>query len=232
MLAKIPALSATQMRDIDRIAEEEFHLGLLQMMENAGRNLAQLALQRFAPRTCVVLAGNGGNGGGGLAAARHLLNRGAEVRVVLATKADDLSPAAAKQLEILRHMAAPIDGEPSTADLVIDALIGYGLTGAPHGRAADLIRWSEVQSSPVLSLDTPSGLDVTTGDAFEPCVSATATMTLALPKRGLLSAPQFVGELWLADVSIPRAAYERIGVHVPQLFVGDTLAQLDPDDVE
>ena len=232
MTAKIPALTATQTRDIDRIAEEEFHLGLLQVTENAGRNLAQLALQRFAPGRCLVLAGNGGNGGGGLAAARHLMNRGAEVHVVLATKVDDLAPLAAKQLDILRHMGAPIDTEPSSADLVIDALIGYGLVGAPHGRAAELIRWTDVPDSPVLSLDTPSGLDVTTGDAFEPCVSATVTMTLALPKRGLLSAMQFVGELWLADVSIPRAAYERIGVHVPELFASDTLVQLDPDDVE
>ena len=232
MTTKIPSVTATQMRDIDRIAEEEFHLGLLQMMENAGRNLAQLAMQRFAPSSILVLAGNGGNGAGGLAAMRHLLNRGAEVRVVLATKVDDLSPAAAKQLDILRHIRAPIDNEPSAADLVIDALIGYGLTGAPHGRAAELIRWTEVPESPVLSLDTPSGLEVTTGDAFEPCVSATATMTLGLPKRGLLSASQFVGELWLADVSIPRAAYERIGVHVPQLFARDTLVRLDPDDVE
>ena len=220
------------MRDIDRIADEEFHLGLLQMMENAGRNLAQLALQLFAPSSILVLAGSGGNGGGGLAAARHLLNRGAEVRVVLATKPDDLSPAAAKQLDILRHMDAPIDSEPSAADLVIDALIGYRLIGAPHGRAAELIRWSEVPGNPVLSLDTPSGLDVTTGDAFDPCVSATATMTLALPKRGLLNAPRFVGELWLADVSIPRAAYKRIGVHVPEVFVGDSLVRLDPADVE
>ena len=232
MTAKIPALTATQMRDVDRIAEEGFHLGLLQMTENAGRNLAELALRRFAPARCLVLAGNGGNGAGGLAAARHLLNRGAGVHVVLATNADDLAPAAAKQLEILHHMGAPVDSEPSSADLVIDALIGYGLIGAPHGRAAELIRWTEVPGSPVLALDTPSGLDVTTGDAFEPCVSATATMTLALPKRGLLSALQFVGELWLADVSIPRAAYERIGVHVPELFARDTLVQLDPDDVE
>lgn len=232
MTAKIPSLTATQMRDVDHIAEHEFHVGLLQMMENAGRNLAQLALHRFAPSTCLVLAGNGGNGGGGLAAARHLLNRGAVVRIVLATKADDLSPATAKQLDILRHMDAPIDSEPSAAGLVIDALIGDGLTGAPHGRLAELIRWTEVPGSPVLSLDTPSGLDVTTGDAFEPCVSATATMTLALPKRGLLNALPLVGELWLADVSIPRAAYDRIGVHVPQLFAGDTLVQLDPADVE
>ena len=115
---------------------------------------------------------------------------------------------------------------------MIDALIGYGLIGAPHGRAAELIRWTEEPDAPVLALDTPSGLDVTTGDAFEPCVSATATMTLALPKRGLLNASALVGELWLADVSVPRAAYDRIGVQVPELFAGDTLVQLDPSDVE
>lgn len=220
------------MRDIDRIAETEFHLGLLQMMENAGRGLAQLALQRFAPKLCVVLAGTGGNGGGGLAAARHLMNRGVAVRVVLARKPDDLSPAAARQLEILRHMEAAVDDDPSPADLVIDALLGYGLTGAPHDRTAELIRFTELDDTPVLSLDTPSGLDVTTGDAFDPCVSATATMALALPKRGLLNALEFVGELWLADISIPALVYERIGVHVPQLFATDSIVRLDPDDVE
>ena len=76
-------------------------------------------------------------------------------------------------------------------------MIGYSLRGDPRGDTRDLIDWANQSGSPVLSLDTPSGLNVTTGEAANPCVSATATMTLALPKVGLLEATQ-VGELWLA----------------------------------
>jgi len=79
----IPALTASQMREVDRIMAEDLHIELVQMVENAGRSLAELALRRFRPATVTVLAGPGGNGGGGLAAARHLANRGAGVRVTL-----------------------------------------------------------------------------------------------------------------------------------------------------
>ncbi|MFW6034295.1 MAG: NAD(P)H-hydrate epimerase, partial [bacterium] len=72
----LPALTADQMREIDRIMIDELHIDLIQMMENAGRSLADLAQRRYAPADAVVLAGPGGNGGGGLVAARHLANRG------------------------------------------------------------------------------------------------------------------------------------------------------------
>ena len=79
----VPALTADQMREVDRAMVEDLHIELIQMMENAGRSLAQLAIARFAPARVTVLAGPGGNGGGGLVAARHLLNRGRTVSVVL-----------------------------------------------------------------------------------------------------------------------------------------------------
>ena len=69
-------LTATQMLEVDRIMIEDLEIELIQMMENAGRNLAQLILDRYNPDTVTVLAGSGGNGGGGLVAARHLANRG------------------------------------------------------------------------------------------------------------------------------------------------------------
>ena len=72
----LPAVTAAQMREVDRAMVEDFHIELVQMMENAGRNLADLAVRHFGPRSTVVLAGSGGNGGGGLVAARHLANRG------------------------------------------------------------------------------------------------------------------------------------------------------------
>lgn len=84
-----------------------------------------------------------------------------------------------------------------------------------------MIRWANAQTDPVLSLDTPSGLDVTTGLAADPCVAATATMTLALPKTGLLG-PEQVGQLYLADISVPRTLYERMDIDVGPVFADDS----------
>jgi NAD(P)H-hydrate epimerase len=185
---EVPALTADQMREVDRSMVEDLHIELIQMMENAGRNLAELAIRRFAPATVTVLAGPGGNGGGGLVAARHLINRGCAVSITLSSP-DSHTAVPAHQADILRQMGAVIVEQPAPADLVVDALIGYSLRGSPTGRAATLIEWANQQPGPILALDTPSGLDVTTGMAGTPHTQATATLTLALPKAGLLEAP-------------------------------------------
>ena len=222
----IPALTAQQMREVDRIMVDDLGIELMQMMENAGRNLAELALRRFQPATVVVLAGPGGNGGGGLVAARHLTNRGVAVYVALSRPADEFGGVPAHQLAILERMQVPImHGSTTDAELIIDALIGYSLRGDPRGDTRDLIDWANESQSPVLSLDTPSGLNVTTGEAATPCMQATVTMTLALPKVGLLEAPQ-VGELWLADISVPPSVYEVFGMEVGNLFAEDTIIRV------
>lgn len=222
---EIPALTADQMREVDRLMVEELHIDLVQMMENAGRNLAEVALTRFAPGSVTVLAGPGGNGGGGLVAARHLANRGCPVTVVF-SDTDALTPVPVHQADILTRMGLAAAESPRPADVVIDALIGYSLRGTPTGRAAELIGWANEQPR-VLALDVPSGLDVTTGVAASVCVSAAATLTLALPKVGLLAAPQ-VGELYLGDISVPAIVYERIGVHPPHdLFHPAQVVRLD-----
>jgi hypothetical protein len=123
-------------------------------------------------------------------------------------------------------MGIDISGEPGAADLVVDALIGYSLKGDPKGRTAELIIWANREAAPVLALDTPSGLDVTTGDPADPCVRAEATMTLALPKVGLVGAPH-VGELYLADVSVPPFVYRRFDIDVPPLFSAGRAGRVD-----
>ena len=138
---------------------------------------------------------------------------------------DDMSPVATHQLDILDRMGLrPVD-EPTAGSVFIDTLIGYSLRGDPSGRAATLIEWINAQSSPVLSLDTLSGLDVTTGVAATPSVRATATMTLALPKRGLLTAPD-VGALYLADISVPPLIYSRLGIDVGPVFREPVIVRL------
>lgn len=224
----LPAITRQQMEEVDRIMIDELHIALVQMMENAGRNLAILAQQAFGAASVCVMAGSGGNGGGGLVAARHLSNWGVDVSVTLGQPADSMDRVPAHQLDALALMGVGIGESPVAADLYIDALIGYSLQGDPRGRKAELIEWLNGQQSPVLALDNPSGLDVTTGEAAEPCVAATATMTLAAPKTGLLVAEQ-VGELYLADISVPPKVYEALGVGMAQpVFAQSPLVRVAP----
>ncbi len=231
---QLPLLSTEQMRKVDELMIEEYGILLMQMMENAGRNLAALAKEMLADdledRPLVVLAGRGNNGGGGLVAARHLLNWGAWVQIVLTHPATEYAGVPAHQLRILQAMGAQIgwaeEGwELPPADLVIDAIIGYGLRGDPRGKARDLIQLANSSIAPILSLDAPSGLDTATGHLYTPHIRATTTMTLALPKAGLLTAvaQRAVGELFLADISVPPALYEALDLTLPPLFARATL---------
>ncbi|MBI2187061.1 MAG: NAD(P)H-hydrate epimerase [Acidobacteria bacterium] len=205
------------MREIDRIAVEETGPNLFQMMENAGRNLALQAIEVLGPdwreRHVLVLAGAGGNGGGGICAARHLANRGAAVTLVLA------APLPAGGVPAFQyHVYTGTPGRQIDAaavreerpDLLIDALMGYGLTTAPQGIAADLITWANGTGAPILSLDVPSGVDATTGDIPGVVIRPRWTMTLALPKTGLR--PEHAGQLVLADIGIPAEAFRRAGL--------------------
>jgi NAD(P)H-hydrate epimerase len=221
----IPALTTDQMREVDRIMVDDLGISLIQMMENAGRSLARLTIERFSPASVTVLAGPGGNGGGGLAAARHLANRGIGVTATLVKPVEEMAAVPARQAGILEQMGVVFEKEPQPADLVIDAILGYSLQGDPRGRAADLVRWANGQRQ-VISLDTPSGLDTTTGRVGDPCVRASATMTLALPKTGLRKAPEVVGDLYLADISVPPSVYEAFGFEVGDLFATGSVVSI------
>src|SRR5262245_36026468 len=215
----VPWLSVGQMREVDRIMVEELRISLVRMMENAGRGLAQVARELLggdaAGRSILVLAGPGGNGGGGLVAARHLTVAGAKVAVALSARAERFAPVPAEQLAIVRRLAIAIhEGiePPGEPELVIDALLGYSQRGEPRGGAAKLIRWSAGRR--VLALDVPSGLELESGELHAPHVSAEATMTLAAPKTALAGpdAAGAVGRLLLADISVPALVYERLGL--------------------
>ena len=210
----VPAVTADQMREVDRIAMNETGPNLFQMMENAGRSLAEMTLEiAGGAARVVVLAGSGGNGGGGICAARHLANRGASVRLCLSNP-DRLTEVTAFQLHIFRHTPGKVIEMPhlekEPADIIIDALIGYSLEGPPGGDALRLIQWANAADAPILSLDVPSGVDATTGDTPGAYIQPQWTLTLALPKTGLL--PHLTGKLFLADIGIPAGVYQRIGL--------------------
>ena len=237
---EIPYLTTEQMIEVDRAMIEDFGIELVQMMENAGRALAHLARARFLAgdpidRHVTIIAGIGGNGGGALVCARRLHGWGAQVKVLLTKPERGFAPVPAHQLRILSQMHVEVDvpdipiGGPSP-DLIIDGVIGYSLRDAPTGMAGELIRWANAQTSPILALDVPSGVEATTGTVFDLAIAATATMTLALPKVGL-RAPGVeaqVGELYLADISVPPSLYARptLGLHVGHVFSQSDILRL------
>ncbi len=215
---EVPAVTADQMREIDRIATEETGPNLFQMMENAGRNLALLALEIlgdcWTEASVMVLAGTGGNGGGGICAARHLANRRVNVKLCL-VEPTRLAQVPAFQWKIFQSTSGqkvePANLQAESPDLILDAIFGYGLNSAPHGTQAELIRWANASNAPILALDIPSGLHATSGQTYGDFIKARWTMTLALPKIGL--SPGMTGDLFLADIGIPEGTYRRMGLN-------------------
>ncbi len=230
----ISAVTAEQMREVDRIAVEEFHLGVLQMMENAGRSLAQHVMDMLGTTRgeVTILAGAGGNGGGGLCCARHLHNRQYHVHVVLDRNAESLTGPARNQLDILRAAGihplhdASVESALRQSALVVDALIGYGLRGHPRGRTAELISLCNQHAKQVLSNDVPSGLNATTGESVDAVVRANRVLTLAAPKTGL---ERLDSELFLADIGIPPEVFHRIGLKFVSPFDRNYWIGLRPD---
>lgn len=221
--SQIAWISESDMIEVDRIMIEDLRIELLQMMENAGRNLARLVLGRFGPRQVTVVVGSGGNGGGGMVAARHLANAGVDVVVTATRRAEELSGVPAHQFDILCRMGIERVDEVRPADVVVDAVIGYSLRGAPSGRSADLIEQINATDAVVVSLDTPSGLDVTSGTSPGVVVQADATLTLCLPKLGLRDATN-AGELYVADISVPPSVTATFGSPAPDFSSTSILA--------
>ena len=241
-MKKVPSIPTDQMREVDRLMIEEFGIVLLQMMENAGRNLARLAAMQMegpSSRNVLVLAGRGNNGGGGMVAARHLTNMGYRVSVILTSLSGALTGIPADQASILHRMgvevletdAMSVDDAGqrfADGDVIIDALIGYSLAGAPRDQAAELIGLANRSGRPIVALDVPSGVDAGSGEVFEPAIKATATLTLALPKTGLglPGVRERLGQLYLADISVPAALYHEIGLVFEPPFAKDSLVHL------
>lgn len=231
----VSAVTTEEMRAVDQVAVEAFGVDLLQMMENAGRNLALAARRRRTNGPVGVVAGDGGNGGGGLACARHLANDGVPVVVILDREPDALSGAAAHQHAILAEMGVTVGvgpgALPTDPGLVVDALIGYGLADDVRGRARDTVEALEAlddgSDTPVLSLDVPSGRDATTGEMLGVAVSPDAVLTLALPKTGLraVDAPVI-----LADIAVPAGVYDRLDIPYDSPFDGQYRVPLHPAD--
>ncbi len=213
-------LTAEEMRELDRRTIEEIGIPGIVLMENAGRGAADLLCRRFAhllPGPVLVLAGKGNNGGDGYVVARHLLNRGWQVRTVVLAEQEAISGDAGVNLAALLKAEGSVSFAPDEgrlarelghhggARLVVDALFGTGLSSEVRGRYGDAIDWINAAGVPVVAIDIPSGIDAGTGRILGRGVRATLTATFAFPKIGQVLYPgaQYTGDLETIDIGIP-----------------------------
>lgn len=209
-------VTAAEIAELDRRATEQFGITVDRLMEAAGRRVAQAALELLGASRgpVVVLAGRGNNGGDGLVAARHLAARGIRVIALLAAE-EAYAGAAARTLGEAGEAGVEIRpaGPPgpdlrdvlASAALIIDALFGTGFRGPARGAAAALIEAANASAVPILAVDVPSGLNADTGHAEGPAVRAAATVTMGLPKVGLVLYPgaDLAGAVAVADIGYP-----------------------------
>jgi NAD(P)H-hydrate epimerase len=214
-LSDLPVVDQAMMVEIDRVMEHDLGIALIQMMENAGRCLARLARSALPDpgSPVLVMAGRGGNGGGGLTAARRLAGWGHTVEVVISAPPHRFDGVPAHQLKTLQAMGIPVsEALPQSADryvLVIDALVGYALSGTARGWLADAIAMVNARTATqCLSLDVPSGFDSQLGRPTGVTIRPDAILTIAAPKAGLIesfsSCPVF-----LADISVPASVFAK-----------------------
>ncbi len=234
----VPAINAKQMAQIDELMRDYYGVEPIQLMEHAGFNVAIFARMLFRnydalDQEIVVLAGSGGNGGDALVVARFLKSWGAKVSVVLAKPAEALTGLTARHLRPLQRLRVPlldgatIDALPE-ASVIIDGLLGIGSKEPPRGTTVKLIDLANDSDAYVLAIDVPSGMNASTGTVHESCIVADGTVTLGLPKTGIMrpKAAGLTGSLVLVDIGVPPAAYGKIGVDVPRNLISESWLQL------
>lgn len=220
MQTRMTHLTRTQVRRIDQLAVERYAMPSIILMENAARSATEQAIHMLQDRpgaSVLIACGSGNNGGDGLAIARHLHNHGFTVHVALAGDPSRLTDDATTNLRIVQAMKLPLlDARqgltiPSGTALIIDALLGTGLTQAPRSPYDLIIRSINESQIPVLAVDLPSGLDCDTGRPLGPaCVRATRTITFVALKSGF-SNPQsgaYTGPVVVGDIGCPRELIE------------------------
>jgi NAD(P)H-hydrate epimerase len=222
----IRPLSRDEVRGIDARAAQELGMPTVILMENAGRGAAAWIRERGVPAQSqgLILCGPGNNGGDGGVVARHLDLWGYAVRVVWFARADRLRGDAAVQFQILARAGFDqtcwddesavtperLDALLATADWVVDALLGTGLTRPVEGTLRTVIEAINRCGKPVLALDLPSGLDADIGQPLGAAVRAQATVTFVAPKLGFNApgADAYTGTVAVVDIGVPRALLE------------------------
>ncbi|NOT00415.1 MAG: NAD(P)H-hydrate epimerase [Phycisphaerales bacterium] len=214
-------LTRAQVREIDRLAIEEYGVPGVVLMENAGRNAARFVRREMADRgldgRVVIFCGTGNNGGDGFVVARHLANVGRDVVIALAGDIGRLTNDAGVNYRICKAMQLSIanadDVTLRSDDIVVDALLGTGFNGTVREPFAGLVeRINRSEKALAAAIDVPSGLDCDTGEPANACIKADLTVTFVAEKAGFQKprAREFTGRVIVADIGAPAAIIERV----------------------
>lgn len=216
------------MRTIDKLSIEEFKIPGIVLMENAAICVVNVILAHIKNTEndkIIIVAGKGNNGGDGFAIARHLYQKNIDVSVIFVGDINAVMGDALINLNIIKALKVPIFKIKSEkeiiivkkiilqADIIVDAILGTGLTGEPKGLIKQVINTINENSHYTIAVDVPSGVNADTGQTSI-AVKANITVTFALIKQGLLLYPsiEYVGELIVADIGIPKQAIESMNI--------------------
>lgn len=241
--------TAAEMRQLDRLAIDTYGIPGMVLMENAGAQVSRIVWQEYPDlrtRRVAVLCGRGNNGGDGFVVSRYLHAMGARVQTFLLGALESIQGDAQGHLETLRRVglspqaittpeaAETLCAQLPAYDLLIDALFGTGLKAAVRGMAERLIAAMNASGRPIVAVDIPSGLDADSGAFLGEHVQADLTVTMALPKRGLLLYPaaEHVGRLVVVDIGFPAAVRDDAAVscHWQEAHAMATLLYTRPED--
>ncbi len=216
---ELGTITAEEMAEIDKKAVE-FGISRLLLMENAGGAVARTIMEKFNHRLkIIVFAGTGNNGGDGFVAARHLTNKGAKVNLFLIGDPGGIHTEEARlNWNLIQKMErnikiyvirGPSDLEKAKrykkhADVIVDAMLGTGLRGSLREPFSSVVRLINESGTPVVSVDSPTGLNPSTGEVHGLAVKATCTVTFHKMKRGFLEAKEYTGTVTIADIGIPK----------------------------
>ncbi len=236
-------VTAAQMRSLDQGATSVYGIPSILLMENAARGLVDKIECDFGPlqeKRIVIFAGRGNNGGDGIAAARHLRMRGAMVAVYLFAETSRVAGDARISLDIWKATGGRFFEQHNTSskqlrhdlshsDLVIDALLGTGLSQALRAPFDEAVNAMNCCENPIVSIDIPTGISSDTGEILGDAVRAEATYTMALPKWGhfLRDGMAYRGRLQVVDIGIPPKLINDSEIKV-ELITADSLKGLLP----
>jgi len=217
-------VSGQEIKEIDRRAMDSYGISGLILMENAGLKIFQKIKEIYPDlksKRVVILSGAGNNGGDSFVVARHLHNYGTKVKVLLLTSPNKFREEAKINWEIINKMGLDITIIEDSKDellekylreahLLVDGILGTGLRGPAKGLAAEVITLVNQLQKEVVAIDIPSGLEADLTIIKGPCIKANFTITLGLPKIGLLFYPgaDYAGKILVEDIGIPRELLE------------------------
>ena len=212
-------MTVKQIQNLDRIAIEQYGVPSLVLMENAGRSVAFEVLKLIKDRKQTevdIFCGLGNNAGDGFVVARHLINQCMKTKIFIIGQAKNLKSDALVNYQILKRLHYPIKEiqvidkafleDIRKSEIIVDAIFGVGLNREIHDPFRSVIETLNRSQKRIVAVDTPSGLDGTTGKIYGVCVKAYMTVTFSFIKRGFLKnqGPKYVGRIVVVDIGIPK----------------------------